>query len=233
MARMWISFSGLDGAGKSTQIALLAAALQRQGLSLAAVTMHDDVSLAARLRGTRRRGRAVAPTPGATPAPPEAKAFRLDKNHRGLFTLLARLALYPADLLSLLMLRRRRDIRAADVVICDRFLFDSLANLLAVHPWTMPYARAFMALMPLPQVAVLLDLDGQVAFERKPEYPLDYMHERRRAYRDLFRHVASACVVDAQQPPALVHEQILAAVQPRMAQIAQAVGVTPMMKGSL
>ena len=47
----FVSFSGIDGAGKSTQIANLRARLQDAGMRVALITFWDDV---ARLKGFAR-----------------------------------------------------------------------------------------------------------------------------------------------------------------------------------
>ncbi len=39
--------------------------------------------------------------------------------------------------------------------------------------------------MPKPDVAYLLDADPEAARARKPEYPVDFMRECRRAYKNL------------------------------------------------
>jgi hypothetical protein len=39
--------------------------------------------------------------------------------------------------------------------------------------------------VPKPDVAYLLDADPEAARERKPEYPVDFMRECRRSYKNL------------------------------------------------
>ena len=60
-----ITFSGIDGAGKTTQIEHLSSCLQKQGLRVLRLSFWDDVAVWSKLRaGVGQR----SPTPG-TPIP--------------------------------------------------------------------------------------------------------------------------------------------------------------------
>jgi hypothetical protein len=50
-------------------------------------------------------------------------------------------------------------------------------------------------MVPRPDVAYLLDADPEAARERKPEYPVDFMRECRRAYKDLARIVGGITII--------------------------------------
>ena len=209
-----VTFSGLDGAGKSTQIDKLTSALTARGLRVCRLTMYDDVSIAARLRGAPRHGRSAAQPARATPPKPrpaeDRQPLRKDKNRRDVWTVWCRQAVYPCDLLHFALLRRRADVRAADVVIMDRYFFDSLVNLLATGRRTSWYVRPFLKLTPAAALPVLLAIDPAVAAARTREYPVDYLKARRQAYLRLFKWVRNGLVVDAGRSAEHVHDQVMA-----------------------
>jgi thymidylate kinase len=73
----------------------------------------------------------------------------------------------------------------ADLIIMDRYIYDELANLPLTRLLTRAFIRLVSAFVPQPDVAYLLDADPEVARNRKPEYPLEFLHTCRSAYFDL------------------------------------------------
>ncbi|MEO6911297.1 MAG: thymidylate kinase, partial [Edaphobacter sp.] len=49
------------------------------------------------------------------------------------------------------------------------------------------YIRTLLRLTPKPEAAFVLDATPEIAFARKPEYPLEFLHSNRNAYLDLAR----------------------------------------------
>ncbi|WP_263418578.1 nucleoside/nucleotide kinase family protein [Terriglobus albidus] len=175
-----ISFSGIDGAGKSTQIALLRDVLRLSGQQVQVVTFWDDVVA---LKSFREDvGHKVFKGDRGVGSP-EAPIHRRDKNVQSPMLSCIRMALYALDLLSL---RRtvKKLVRAAEdrVVIFDRFLYDELANLRLDRPLQRLYVHAILRFVPKPDLAFVLDADPDAAFARKPEYPLQFLRSNRMAY---------------------------------------------------
>jgi thymidylate kinase len=83
----------------------------------------------------------------------------------------------------------------ARVVIFDRYIFDQLATLPLEHPLTRAYVRMLVKIVPKPDVAYLLDAIPEAALERKPEYPLDFLHKYRDSYLCL-RDLAGLTLID-------------------------------------
>jgi thymidylate kinase len=175
-----VSFSGMDGAGKSTQIAALRGLLEARGLRTRLLAFWDDVVVLSRYReGFVHKVFKSERGIGA----PGKPVNRRDKNVRGWHVNLARHGLYLLDAINLRLVVSR--VRDADVLIMDRYIHDELANLPLSNALTRGFVRFAAAIAPRPDVAYVLDADPGAARERKPEYPLDFLRTCRDSYRQL------------------------------------------------
>ena len=124
---MLISFSGVDGSGKSTQIDNLRFALHSAGLKTTLLAFWDNVVVGVKYReGFVHKVYKSERGIGA----PGKPVNRRDKNMRGWHLTLARHFLYLLDALNLrrVVARAKRQ-SGADVVILDRYIYDELSNL--------------------------------------------------------------------------------------------------------
>jgi thymidylate kinase len=176
-----VTFSGLDGSGKSTQIEHLMRCLAARGTSTRRVAFWDDVVVLSRYRESfvhrvYKSQRGI----GALGKPVE----RRDKNVRRWYLNLVRHGLYLADALHLawVVVRNRR---SAEVVIFDRYIYDEWANLPLENALTRWYVRVVDTIVPRPDLAFLLDADPVAARARKPEYPAEFLRQCRRSYKRL------------------------------------------------
>jgi len=190
--KLLISFSGIDGAGKSTQIENLRSRLEEAGRSVQIITFWDDVATLKQFR--EGVGHKVFKGDKGVGSP-EAPIHRRDKNVQSPLVSLSRLGLYFSDALSL-----RSKVRAviksnADIVIFDRYVFDELANLQLSSAAIRAYIRVVMKLVPRPDVSFILDADPDAAFARKPEYPLEFLHTNRRAYLTLAQMIGTITII--------------------------------------
>ena len=206
-----ISFSGMDGSGKSTQIERLASDLANAGLTVKRMQFWDNVVAFSSMRaGFSKR---VLQSDGEVGSP-DKPANRNDKNAKKWYLTLGRHVLYFFDAVKLRQVTSRILSSDVDVIIFDRYLYDQLATLPLQRSITRSYANFLLKLVPKPNVAFVIDAVPEVARARKPEYPLDFMHRYRSAYLQLSQ-MAGLTVI----PPSGIeeaHTAIITTLESRM-----------------
>jgi thymidylate kinase len=186
-----VSFSGIDGAGKSTQIEALCRSLRARGFHCALYTFWDDVVAVSKLR-ERISLRAFKGDEGI--GSPIKPILRRDKNVATWYMTIVRLFLYMLDAFSLSVAVSQSAESDADFLIFDRYIYDELANLPMKNLVVRLYVRALLRFIPRPDVAVFLDADPEAATTRKPEYPLEFVRCNRDAYHRMSRLVGMTVV---------------------------------------
>jgi dTMP kinase len=200
-----VSLSGIDGAGKSTIVYQLRELLSIDyGISIRYVWCKFGDHPFSKCRLSRLLGREQARRPQFSYAPsnrPPA-AFRLYG--------LALLAFH----LGRIALSVRRPVQSGHVVLCDRYIFDTMVDLQQDLHFSVSRVRGVLGArwIPQPDCKVLLDLEAETAFVRKADSTsVEYLQERRTMYLDIARKYGLT-VVDASQPiettTQLVLEQI-------------------------
>jgi thymidylate kinase len=179
-----ISFSGIDGAGKSTQIDALCRHLTNSGLRYSLLTFWDDVVV---LPGFREHMSLRAFKGGKGVGTPEKPIARRDKNVTSWYLTALRMILYALDALHLRSVVSRTAQSGGDFVIFDRYIYDEFANLPFQRSLVRLYIRMLLRIIPKPHVAFLVDADAEAATIRKPEYPLEFARRNREAYLQLSR----------------------------------------------
>jgi len=179
-----VSFSGVDGAGKTTQIDAFCRHLQQSGLRFSLFTFWDDVVV---LSKWRERASLTAFKGDKGVGSPDKPITRRDKNVQTWHLTLVRLLFYLLDTFSLCSVIARSADSEVDFIVFDRYIYDELANL-PLHSWAIRlYIRILSMFIPKPDVALLLDADPEAATLRKPEYPLDFVRQNRDRYLRLGR----------------------------------------------
>ena len=186
-----VSFSGIDGAGKSTQIEALCRSLRARGFDCALYTFWDDVVAFSKLR-EHISLRAFKGDEGI--GSPDRPIVRRDKNVSTWYVTIFRLFLYMLDAFSLSVAVSRSAESDADFLIFDRYIYDELANLPMKNLAVRLYVRALLRFVPRPDVALFLDADPEAATIRKPEYPLEFVRRNRDAYQRMSRWVGMTVV---------------------------------------
>ncbi len=189
-----VSFSGIDGAGKSSQIDHLRATFEQQGLSVRVIAFWDQI---ATLKGLRESAGHSIFKGDKGVGSPSAPIHRRDKNVRSLPMTLVRLLLYAFDAVSNRKVVQRALTSGADLVIFDRYVYDELANLNLGNPLVRLYVRCLLRFVPPPHLPFLLDAEPAQARARKPEYPLDFLIFSRRSYLALSKIAGGMTVVPA------------------------------------
>jgi thymidylate kinase len=187
---MLITVSGLDGAGKSTLVASLQRELESRSRRVTVLHQNDHVGIFAWTRALRDRLRGWAP-PADAPPRLEPRHTRLGRLRDGIvWSPVLRAALYPVDLLLFLGYRAWIELVRGRVLLMDRYFYDTLVDLATRGH----RHRAFplLPLTPTPDLALLLDVAPEDAFDRKGEYTVEYLARRAEAYRALFPRVPSA-----------------------------------------
>lgn len=173
-----VSFSGIDGSGKSTQIERLLSRLREQQLKIAQLAFWDDVAVLPRFRASITH-RVLGGEQGI--GEPGKPVRRNDKNARKWYLTLARSPFYLFDAFSLRRAVLRAQASNPDVIIFDRYIYDQIAHI--PNNWIGRLARRLLLrIAPTPHVAYLLDADPEVATTRKPEYPIAFVRKYRNDY---------------------------------------------------
>lgn len=187
-----VSFSGIDGSGKSTQILALQSWLRQSGKQTTLVTFWDDVVVLSRLREFISH-KAFKGDQGI--GSPEKPLRRRDKNITSWPVTAARFGFYIADAINLSIRIRSARKTEADVVIFDRYIYDEFANLPLYRRFSRIFVEFVLKLTPKPSIAYVIDADPVAALARKPEYPLGFLHLNRESYFTLVRLAGDISVI--------------------------------------
>jgi thymidylate kinase len=206
-ASVLITFSGLDGSGKSTLIDWLRATLESENRSVTVFHMNDHVGVHAYLRrlrdfvvGNGKRPGAIAANgwedlgsrqPSGAPVSLRRLVRRL--RYRIVWNKTFRRLVYPLDLLVFLLYRLYVERLNKRVLIMDRYFYDTLVDVSTER--TRLWTRLLERLTPTPTVAVLLDITPEESFARKAEYSVEYLRRRWIGYKKVFRRVPAPLVL--------------------------------------
>ena len=211
---MAIAFSGLDGAGKSSQTQLLREELARRGLTVETewvpVAINPSLGrlkLAAERVVTRARSPERArSTVAATDAPdPGRRLVRRSPLVRHAWSSVVTLANVYSHWRSLL-----RHAGSADVVIFDRYAIDTAVRL---HTWYGGLGSVVVQvwltrlLSPRPACAYLLDVPAERALERKVDrWDIETLRRQAALYRETCRRFGVRRLDGERSPQELASE---------------------------
>ena len=195
---MLITFSGLDGSGKSTLVDYLKESLEKEDRKVAVSHMNYDVGVYSALRylakktSARKSGTAShAPREQAFDGKFNSRAARLRYNlvwNKGL-----RILIYPVDIAIFLLYRFYVEKVNHQVLIMDRYFYDTLVDVTGASR-SLRF-RFLSWLTPRPTLPLYLDITAERAFERKAEYSVDYLNRRRLSYQRLLAALPEVLVL--------------------------------------
>jgi len=192
---MLITFSGLDGAGKSTLIEWLRTALEEQQQPVVVLHFEHDLGVYASARWLRDglehlvwggRSNGAAARGAASIAGPQGGVAMLARRIRNalVWSKIIRRLIYPVDVLVFLCYRAYIEGIQRRILIMDRYFYDILVDVSSGQRWG--WIRLLKLITPTPTLPVLLDIGPEEAYARKGEYSVEYLQNRWAAYREVF-----------------------------------------------
>jgi dTMP kinase len=202
---MLITFEGIDGAGKSTQITKLASHLANQGVDL--LTLRE---------------------PGGTPAAEKIRAILLENSHT--ISPIGELLLFSASRAELVQAVINPALSSGKTVILDRFFDSTTAYQGYGRGIDLSLLQSIIAIATcglMPDITFYLDLEPEEAMKRKfakTSIPLAFESDEldrmersglafyrnvQQGYREIMQHNSERFVaINALQPVNAIHEQI-------------------------
>ncbi|HEV2704449.1 MAG TPA: hypothetical protein VGV59_00915 [Pyrinomonadaceae bacterium] len=205
---MLITFSGLDGAGKSTLVRLLKASLERRDMPTTVSHMYRDVGVYALGRAALEklsRGARSARRAQAAAGEPSKSAMSRGLAPNVVWNKTLRTLVYPLDLLIFVLYRLYVEGMKGHILIMDRYFYDTLVDVSAGRRRRI--ARLLARLTPTPSVPVLLDINPRQAFARKGEHSVNYLERKREAYKQVFPNGGRGLLLEGERD---VRENLLA-----------------------
>ena len=200
----FISFEGIDGAGKSTQVGLLEARLRGLG--------HEV---------TRTR------EPGGSPGAEEIRRL-LVEGDPGRWSAETELLLFNAARRDHLETLISPALTRGDIVITDRFADSTRVYQGVTRGDLRDTVDTLHALMigREPDVTIIIDMDPKVALQRGlargsgedrfEDFGLPFQEKLRAGFLDLARSEARCHLIDGAQTPEAIAEEVFALIRPRL-----------------
>lgn len=204
---MLITFSGLDGAGKSTLIESLKTSLEQRNQQVAIFHMEHQLGLYAYLKSIRDAFTSIGRNAGKQPQqkmdcstpcePRKASEFKLTilrGSYRIVWNKPLRRCVYLLDLFIFLFYRLYIEKIKKQILIMDRYFYDRLVDVAGEQKsW---WVIKFLALLtPTPSLPVFLDVSPEEAYARKREFSVEYLRSRQASYHRVFPWIRTSVVV--------------------------------------
>ena len=195
---MLITFSGLDGSGKSTLVEYLKESLEKDNRKVAVSHMNYDIGLYSVLRSLNKKITGNANETQSHAPREEAHAGKFHSRTAKLRYKLVwnkglRFLIYPLDVVIFVFYRFYVEKVNRQVLIMDRYFYDTLVDVTGARRTLR--LRFLSWLTPTPTLPVYLDVTAERAFERKSEYSVEYLNRRRLSYQKLVANLPGVLVL--------------------------------------
>jgi thymidylate kinase len=195
----FITLSGVDGSGKSTQLTRLKEKLEREDWNVAyfhAVEFSCANRIARFFKGEK------AFVPGQDKAVTKASWLAVVVREKFLFL----------DMLRFRFLLRRLRLENCDYLLSDRYFYDSLINLAYLsHAWPAKIgARLLELFLPRADIAFYLDIDPDsiLSRDRVPEQGIEYLRVKTALFQQK-KTDWNFIALDANRDPEAIFQEIL------------------------
>ena len=171
-----ITFSGLDGSGKTTLIKILEEYLCLKKIKFKSYTIYDDLSVYAFVRKIRESINSVRGIELNEELNSKKNTYKIFRgNYIKKFFLLF-------DIVLIFFVKYYFSFNKR-ILILDRYFYDYLME---VTDRIKFYQKFFCVLFPEPDISFFIEIEPKVAFLRKGEYDIETLTNRRKIYRDIF-----------------------------------------------
>jgi thymidylate kinase len=218
---MLITFSGLDGSGKSTLVGSLKHSLEQDNRKVAVSHMNYGIGLYSAMRllrnGVSRNKRPESHAPRELAYENKFQSRVAKVRYLLVWNKSLRLLVYPVDVFIFLCYRFYVEKLKQQVLIMDRYFYDTLVDVTEARRSLR--LRFLSWLTPRPTLPVYLDISPEKAFARKNEYSVDYLNRRRLSYHKLLSDLPGVLILSTESDLDTTRSTVTSAIRERMVAI--------------